>query len=67
MLGRYRHLMRCNGVHCSYCAEDGATRWRKRVERREVLIEIEDEIPVFFDERDLAVTAMYEDDPSISD
>jgi len=42
------------------------TRWRKRVERREVLIEIEDEIPAFFDERDLAVIARYDDDPSIS-
>ena len=40
------------------------TRWRKRVERREVLVEIEDEMPpaVFFDERDLAVIAMYEDE-----
>ena len=41
-------------------------RWRKRVERREVLVEIEDEIPAFFDERDLAVIARYDDDPSIS-
>ena len=41
-------------------------RWRKRVERREVLVEIEDEMPppAFFDERDLAAIARYEDDPS---
>jgi len=51
-----------------YC--NGTPEYRKRrkqVERREVLIEIEDEAPAFFDERDLAVIAMYEDDPSISD
>jgi len=69
MLGRFRHG-RCDpgSWYCRrYCRLPGnETRWRKRVERREVLVEIEDEIPAFFDERDLAVIARYDDDPSIS-
>ena len=69
MLGRFRHG-RCDpgSRYCRrYCRLPGdETRWRKRLERREVLVEIEDEMPppVFFDERDLAVIARYEDDPS---
>ena len=72
MLGRFRHG-RCDpgSWYCRrYCRLPGdETRRRKRLERREVLVEIEDEMPppAFFDERDLAAIARYEDDPSISD
>jgi hypothetical protein len=34
MLGRYRRLIACGRTSCRHCAEDGAARWRKRIERR---------------------------------
>jgi hypothetical protein len=35
MLGRHRRLMSCGRTSCRHCAEDGATRAAKRIERRE--------------------------------
>lgn len=62
MLGHY--CRGPGGYKCQCCRDPDTTRWRKKVERREVLVEIEDEAPppVFFDEHDLAVIGMYEDE-----
>lgn len=50
MLGRHRHLMSCKNPQCSFCAEDGATRWRKRIEARELDREIAEAAAEYGDE-----------------
>ena len=64
MLGRFRRGG-CGNFACRLCGP-GDVRWNKRREQHEVTVVIEEEArrPIIFDEYDLAVIGMFEEDPA---